>query len=79
MPVARCSSLAAGQIRRSALEPDGPPLDRRARVALRLQAAELVARAAETSDPVERKRLLAEAHALIAEADRNVSRNGDLR
>jgi len=54
-------------------------LDRRARVALRLQAAELVARAAEASDPVERDRLLAEAHALIAEADRNLSRNGDLR
>jgi len=63
----------------AALEPDDPPLDRRARVALRLQAAELVARAAETSDPVERNRLLAEAHALIAEADRNVNRNGDLR
>jgi hypothetical protein len=54
-------------------------LDRRARTALRLKAAELVARAAEASDPVERDRLVAEAHALIAEADRNVNPNGDLR
>jgi hypothetical protein len=46
---------------------------------LRLQAAELLARAMETSDTAERDRLLAEAHALIAEADRNVRRNGDLR
>jgi hypothetical protein len=61
------------------VEPDDPPLGRRDRVARRLQAAELVARPMETSDTVERDRLLAEAHALIAEADRNVCRNGDLR
>jgi hypothetical protein len=54
-------------------------LDRRARLALRLQAAELVARAAETSDPVDRDRLLAEARALIARADSGARRNGDLR
>ena len=72
-------SLAAGQVVRPTLEPDDPPLDRRARLALRLQAAELVTRAAETSDPAERDRLLAEARELIAKADRNVRRNGDLR
>ena len=61
------------------MAPDDPPSDKRARVALRLRAAELVARAMETSDAAERDRLLAEAHALIAEADRHVRRNGDLR
>jgi hypothetical protein len=33
----------------------------------------------ETSDAAERDRLLAEAHALIARADQQVRRNGDLR
>ena len=61
------------------MKPDDPSLDKCARVALRLQAAELVARAMEVSDPKDRDRLLAEAHALIAEADRHVRRNGDLR
>ena len=61
------------------MEPDDPPLGRRDRVALRLQAAELVARAMETPDTGERARLIAAAHALIAEADRHVRRNGDLR
>jgi hypothetical protein len=61
------------------VEPDDPPLGKRDRVALRLQAAELVARAMETSDGAERDRLIAEAHALIAEADRHLRRNGDLR
>jgi hypothetical protein len=59
------------------VEPDDPSLGER--VALRLQAADLVARAMETPDAAERDRLIAEAHALIAEADRHVSRNGDLR
>jgi hypothetical protein len=54
-------------------------IEKRAYVALRLQAAELVARAMETPDTAERAPLLAEAHALIAEADRHVRRNGDLR
>ena len=61
------------------MQPDDPPLGRRGRVALRLQAAELVTRAMETSDAAQRDRLIAEAHALIAEADRHVRRNGDLR
>jgi hypothetical protein len=64
---------------RSAVASDDPRSNRRTRIARRLQAAELVARAAETSDPAERDRLLAEAHALIADADRHVRRNGDLR
>jgi AraC-like DNA-binding protein len=50
----------------------------RAGVVLRLRAAELVARH-ETPDAAERNRLLAKAHALIAESDRHVRRNGDLR
>jgi hypothetical protein len=54
------------------VEPDDPPLGRRDRVARRLQAAELVARAMETSNTVERDRLLAEAYALIAKAHRDV-------
>jgi hypothetical protein len=61
------------------VEPDHPPLDRHDRIALRLQAAELVARAMETCDATERDRLIAEAHALIAEADRHLRHNGDLR
>jgi len=61
------------------VEPDDPPLGRRDRVARRLQAAELVARAMETSDATERDRLLAEAHALIAKADSGARRNGALR
>jgi hypothetical protein len=61
------------------VEPDDPQSGERDRVALRLQAAELVARAMETSDAAERDRLIAEAHALIAETDRHVRRNGDLR
>jgi Helix-turn-helix domain len=72
-------SLTLDQVRRSALEPDDPPSDKRARVVLRLQAAELVARAMETVDPAERDRLFAGAHALIAESDRHIRPNGDLR
>jgi len=54
-------------------------LDTRARVALRMQAAELITKAMEASDPAERDRLLAEARALIARADSGRRRNGDLR
>ena len=61
------------------MEPDDPPLDTRARVALRMHAAELITKAMEASDPAERDRLLAEAHALIARADSSARRNGDLR
>ena len=61
------------------MEPDDLPLDMRARVALRMQAAELITKAMEASDPAERDRLLAEAHALIARADSSARRNGDLR
>ena len=61
------------------MEPDDPPLDTRARVALRMQAAELITKAMEASDPAERDRLLAEARALIGRADSGARRNGDLR
>jgi hypothetical protein len=54
-------------------------LDTRARVALRMQAAELITKAMEASDPAKRDRLLAEARALIARADSGARRNGDLR
>lgn len=59
-------------------EPDDSSLDARARIRLRLQAAELIATAGEAADPAERERLFAEAHALIARADRNATRNGRL-
>ena len=61
------------------MEPDDLPLDMRARVALRMQAAELITKAMEASDPAKRDRLLAEARALIARADSGARRNGDLR
>jgi hypothetical protein len=45
------------------------PLDSRARLSLRLRAAELVALAMETDDPLERHRLITAAKALVAGVD----------
>jgi hypothetical protein len=59
-------------------EPDDTPLGARERIQLRVQAAELIASAAEATDPAERDRLLAEARALIARADRGTALNGHL-
>lgn len=47
----------------------GPPLDARARLTLRLRAAELAALAMETEDALERHRLITEAKAVVARAD----------
>jgi hypothetical protein len=44
-------------------------LDARARLRLRLRAAELAALAMETADPLERHRLFAEAKTIVAQAD----------
>lgn len=56
-----------------------PYLDATARLRLRLRAAELITEAMSSSDARKRERLLAEAHALIAQADEKAQRNGDLR
>ena len=45
------------------------PLNARARLTLRLRAAELAALAMETEDPAERHRLTTEAEEIIARAD----------
>jgi hypothetical protein len=58
---------------------DKPCLDVAARLRLRLRAAELITEAMSLSDAQQRERLLAKAHALIAKADGNAQRNGDLR
>ena len=56
-------------------------MDARHRLPLRLQlqAAELITEALSSSDAGKRESLLAEARALIAKADEQAQRNGDLR